>query len=474
MATTDARPLALFRIAVAAVGLVVLAGHARFLTEFFSDEGFLPRAELFASGVAANRFSLLDAFGAPWQVAAYLACAAMAFGALLVGYRTRAASFVAWLLLAGLAERNGFVFDGSDLLLRVLLFWLIFTDAGRVASVDALRSGRTELVANVPGLPLLLLRLQFLWMYASASLIKLAGPLWRDGTALHYAFSVPHVFTRDWATSLADASAVVRAATWGTIAFEGAFALLVLSPWLQPRLRTFAIAAGVAFHLGISAAMNIGSFPLVIFASYTLFLDPAWTQRPLEFLTRRMIAPIAQRLGPAGPRRSWAPLPRARRAALACFFGLVILDSLASSPLPWALRLPAWAAFPVNVTSMRQVWDMFAPEPILGDVWVRAEGELSDGTRVDPLRDAPGGPIAEHRRRWIYSRWTKVVSNLAFAPDDQIAPFGRWVCRRWNGGSNDGPLDEYRLIRVYRRTAPLGEPTRNYEERVLWTHRCRE
>jgi hypothetical protein len=67
-AKTDARPLALFRMAIAAVGCIVVLGYGANLFAFFSDDGFFSRADLFERGVSAYRFCLLDAFGAPWQV----------------------------------------------------------------------------------------------------------------------------------------------------------------------------------------------------------------------------------------------------------------------------------------------------------------------------------------------------------------------------------------------------------------------
>jgi hypothetical protein len=149
----------------------------------------------------------------------------------LIGWRTRLASVLAWLLVTGFHERTYYPFDGSDLLLRAMLFWALFAELGRVASIDALRAGRSDREARVPAIPVPILALQLLWMYACAALLKLEGPLWRDGTALHYALSAPNSFTREWATPLADVAPFVRAATYGSIAFEALFPMLLLASW---------------------------------------------------------------------------------------------------------------------------------------------------------------------------------------------------------------------------------------------------
>lgn len=472
----DARPLALFRMTIAAAGLIAVVGYGAHLSAFFSDEGFFRRADLFEQGVSAYRFCLLDAFGAPWQVFLYWLAMLAALGALFVGWHTRLASVVAWMLVTGFHERTHYPFDGSDLLLRAMLFWAMFADLGRVASIDALRAGRSDREARVPAIPVLVLGLQLLWMYASAALLKLEGPLWRDGTALHYALSAPSSFTRAWATPLADVPLFVRAATWGSIAFEALFPILVIASWRRPRLRALALGSGVAFHLGIDTMMTIGNFPLVVFASYALFLPPRWADPVLAIVSGHVLAPLAARLGPRpersrpGGRRGW----RLTDVALVTLFALVAWSSLATDELPWWPRMPERLRVPVEITSMQQAWDMFAPEPVLGDVWMRGEGVLEDGTHVDVLQDAPGGPISSGRQGALYDRWTKVMGRIAFGTDDEIRPFAQYLCRRWSDASGGArSLSSFELFRVYRRTAPLGEAQPGYDTTVVWTHRCR-
>lgn len=472
--TTDARPLALFRVAIATMGLFVVGGYAPYLVDTFSDEGFLPRAAMPARD-PLEPGGLLAMVGEPWQVVAYWAVTMLALGALLVGLRTRAASVASWLLVVGFHERNWYPLDGSDTLLRVMLFWLVFADAGWVASVDAHRRGRAERAESVPALPVRLLELQLAWMYLSAFLQKLAGAYWRDGTAVRYALMVPSVYARSWAAPLAESVELVRALTYGTMAFELAFPVLVLASYRRPRLRTVALGAGLVFHAGIELLMNVGNFPLVALACYALLAPPAWADRPLAWLDARVIAPLARRFGPLPPDAPRGPSRWRRRGAvvLALHFGLVVWASLPPPVADVAPRIPDPLRVPVELTGTGQIWDMFAPVPMLGDVRVRGEGRLVDGTAVDPLRDAPGGPIVPERAGFFYSRWAKILSLLAFAPDDQVQPFGRYVCRRWNGdGRTPRSLERYELVRVHRRTAPPGQPQPGYRHVVFWTHHC--
>jgi hypothetical protein len=67
--------------------------------------------------------------------------AAVAALAMLVGYRTRLAVFVVWVLVLSIQVRNPFLDSSADDLLRLLLFWAMFLPLGAYWSVDCLRGG---------------------------------------------------------------------------------------------------------------------------------------------------------------------------------------------------------------------------------------------------------------------------------------------------------------------------------------------
>jgi len=84
------------------------------------------------------------AAGSVELVGALFAVQALVAVALLVGYRTRIASVLVWLLWASLHARMPLVLNGGDTLLRLVLFWAMFAPMGARFSVDALRTGGRE------------------------------------------------------------------------------------------------------------------------------------------------------------------------------------------------------------------------------------------------------------------------------------------------------------------------------------------
>lgn len=474
--TTPAVRVALFRIALATVAMIALADLLPFFREFLSDDGFMPRSALLDGTARIDRFSLLDAFGRPWMVAVYLAATYAALACLLVGFRTRIASIASFVLVAGIYERNYAIFDGSDAVVRVLLFWTMFADSGAALSVDARLRGSDDAKATAPFLPAWLIEAQIAYVYAATAVLKLANATWRDGTAVHYTLDNPHVFTRPWAAAWADRAAFVRASTYGTLAFELLFPALVLLGRRSPHARLLAVLSGIAFHLGSWSMLNVGNFPIVMVASYAIYAEPTWLARPAAWFERRVVGPLAARASAAGVELA-ALRPRARPrlvdSVLVVLFVLGALTSLPKSDLPDMPELPAELRAIPQTLSLWQHWNMFAPAPVLADYSIVARGTTVDGTAVDPLRQAPSGAIGVHGPELFYERWTKVMHGVAYGNRSKILPVARYVCRRWNRGPrNDRSLATFRLYRIERRIAPLGQPRTAYREVEIWQHAC--
>lgn len=474
--STPALRVGYFRVALALAAMIALADLLPFFREFLSDDGFMPRSALLDGTARLHRFSLLDAFGRPWMVAIYLLATYAALTSLLVGFRTRIASIASFLLVAGIYERNYAIFDGSDAVVRVLLFWTIFADSGAAFSVDARLRGSEDAEARAPFLPAWLIEAQVAYVYLATAVLKLANELWRNGTAVHNTLDNPHVFTRPWAAHYADRVSFVNVSTYGTLAFEFIFPLLVLVGRRSPHARLLAVVSGVGFHLGSWSMLNVGNFPIVMMASYAIYAEPAWLERPARWLDAKVLVPLATRLVSMG-RESVPPSsvtrPALRDAVLVALFALACWTSLPKTELSSMPEMPAALRAIPQTMSIWQHWNMFAPAPVLADYRVVARGQTIDGTSVDPLREAPGGPIAVHGPELFYERWTKAMHGIAFGNRRTILPFARYLCRRWNGEErNDRSLSTFRLVRIERRIAPLGEPRRPYREVEIWQHAC--
>ena len=158
----DARSLALFRISIGLILLADLCIRVRSLPEHYSDEGVYPRkAWLEASSTAFELTStgataVTPEPGADWLwslhamngrvefQAGLFALAGAAAMAMIVGWRTRTATFLSWLLLTSLHYRNETICNAGDDLLRVMLFWAMFAPLGCRWAMDCFQQRRRE------------------------------------------------------------------------------------------------------------------------------------------------------------------------------------------------------------------------------------------------------------------------------------------------------------------------------------------
>ena len=133
-------------------------------------------------------------------------------------------------------------------------------------------------------------------------------------------------------------------------------------------------------------------------------------------------------------------------------------------------------------TRTDQMWDMFAPYPLLDDGWYVIRGVLQNGREVDVFRD--GAPVsfakpssAAIAAQYKDERWRKYLMNLYLADNsDYRLYYGRYLCRKWNAGkAADDPtqLNTFDIYFMIRTNVPWTQPPRVHEKALLHSHRCR-
>lgn len=290
---------AVIRIGFGVVTLVLLVLNGRSADRLWGPSGpfdlELDRHYLALSG----SFSLFALSGASWWTTGLLALTAATAGAFMLGWHTRLACPMLALLVFSLQERNPYITDGGDNLLRILLVYLIFADCGARWSLDARRqqppdpgSVRWQLGSVLHNAALALVVFQVCVVYETAGLAKVQGPKWQDGTAIYYVLRDAQFATWPGISRLVSQDAVlVNLLTWGTVLLQVAFPLLLLRTWT----RRAALAATTSFHLGIGLLMGLPLFSAtMILSEAVLVSDRAW-----EALGRAVGRTI--RSGRAGP-----------------------------------------------------------------------------------------------------------------------------------------------------------------------------
>jgi hypothetical protein len=274
--------LALFRILISSLLLVnalMLLPDAR---TFFGEKGMMDYRGP-ARFLNLNLYFLLKpvALNSLWILGVHILAAV----SLLAGFFTRTSAWIGFLTLASLHDYNPLILNSGDTVLRLMLFYLGFSQAGKSHSIDRYLELRKGAAPRVPRLEMpwaqRLIQLQISFLYFSTSYFKLDGKAWAYGEATYYTsrlwdferFHVPYVFDHFWS---------IRFSTWSSLFLEFALGTLI---WFKP-LRIPLILAGIALHLGIEFTMNIPLFEWIMMALLFGMLEPrqgyavaAWLQR---------------------------------------------------------------------------------------------------------------------------------------------------------------------------------------------------
>ena len=215
---------------------------------------------------------------------------------LLVGWWTRAAAAVAWVLSLSFLNLNFFAHNAGDTIRVIGLFYLMLSPSGAVWSFDRLQIADCRLqigkrspdassqsaICNLQSAifvspwPLRLLFVQLAAIYFFSGIHKLANPAWRSGATLHYILG--DLSLARWPGLQPFAPLLLtRLATWLVLAWEITFPLLVL----LPRTRIPALVLGALLHVALGLSVELGLFPLYMLCLYLPLL-------PCEKLSRTL------------------------------------------------------------------------------------------------------------------------------------------------------------------------------------------
>ncbi len=531
-ATVDPRPMAVFRIGFGA-SLLALVWETMPLSEYlFSDEGLLPRAAVAevrgATGLVEPdglrgalrylgdaRWSPLHLYDPPWFARAHLVALGLAAAAMTLGFRTRTATVVAWLLLVALLRR-GDAHWGGEQVFTGFLFVSMFADGGAAYGIDARRRRAAEL-RRIPAWPQALLVLQLAVAYAANGWSK-TGPTWISGDTLGLAVQLDRYARIDWRWLLALVGPwPLRLATWAVLWWERLFPIVLVGLWWRacaalrvPSLGSRVLRSraawlvdprpwlgfGLLFHGIAMVLFEFGAFVGATVSAYALCgLAAPWTT------TRLDPAPPAE--GPSMPAWAWStavatigavglvsiatgvvawwyvgwavvaigsfvvgrPTLRPRRLAAALLVAHHACALLLwQSPIsPWRDGARAMVEPWMERTYTRQLWSMFAPNGPTRDQTVRTTvvvGDMRHDLRTELEHDL-------RRPYLLHDRWRKIDEGIS-GYRRGLAPWhARWVCRRWMLDHGGEVPDRVVLERVVAPFAPLDAPDRGA---WFWAH----
>ncbi|WP_226005567.1 HTTM domain-containing protein [Natrinema salinisoli] len=479
----DLRALAAFRIAVGTLVIVDLILRSRNLTAFYTDAGVLPLEALFSD--YSSVYSIHAVSGEAWAQGLLFCIAGLFALAMVVGYRTRVATIVSWLLLASLHVRNPMILNSGDIMLRMLLFWGIFLPLGECWSIDARRHEQDR--TTVTSIATMAVLLQVLLVYVINAIHKTRGDVWMSGDALVEVFQADHL-TILLGNVIAEQFLLLRVFSyvWMT--------LLLLSPLLLVLTgyrRALFTSCFVGMHLGMIVMLQIGLFPLISVAGLLVFYPPVVWDLLTALATRVGIASELrrgmERVRGTAPRLSVPLLPADREALPALTAVRIRGHVLFSTIVPWLFlslvvlsnaaavdytEIPDPAEDVIDTTQIDQSWQMFAPTPVSTAKWLVVPSQLENGTETDVYHhsavnwDRPPSVDGTYEN----ARWRKYINNMRYADNENHRSyFANYLCGRWNATHETG-VEKVTVYGMTDRAAPYEDP--DIEEYELLEYDC--
>ncbi len=280
----DLRSIALFRVSLGCLILLDLILRVPDLAIFYTDDGVLPRHHWI--DITHRWYWSLHAANGDWwwQALLFTLAAVFAIG-LIIGYRSKLMAFLSYVLLLSLLNRNILLLQGGDILLVVMSFWSLFLPLGAHFSIDAALQPERQRTPNSNryskageyryfSIATIAITFQILYLYFFTALLK-DGDAWiRNFDAAFNAVSLQHFATPigEWIRQFPE---LLKLGTVYVLSVEFIAPLLVLAPFLWPKLRLLGLALLASLHLAFLLMLHIGLFPLIDFMSLSLLIPGA-------------------------------------------------------------------------------------------------------------------------------------------------------------------------------------------------------
>lgn len=410
-----------------AIGLCLLGTLGYYLLDakaWFSDSGVLPRRILLDSDYLQSFLPVYMMRGEAWFVYAMLILEIFLCIAWLKFPENKFLLLLNWILLSALHSRNFLILHSGDVLLRMILFWLLF-----IPGDQALANKNRILSIGTVGL-----LFQMFFVYFGSGVAKWNEHWLQNADAVTFALSLED-FSHWLGPYLKQYQGLCRFLSRTTVMFEIVAPIVYLSAGRFLKVRIVIPLLFIAFHLGLAACLRIGNFPFICMALWLGLLPGClW-----EAIFQKIKPFISEKINLFGLNRRFCVCPIHSTyssvlpfhiigfiALMTCFFHN--LEQYFSDVYKPRFPIP----FVVEMLRLDQRWTMFAPHPPTDSGWYVIEIEWRDGAKIDLLTgESPvdGRPLNVPALYPNYV-WTKYLANLWYRDFDQYRPYYlQYLCR---------------------------------------------
>lgn len=230
-------------------------------------------------------WTLLSVFNTDAAVLVFVAVLLVASAALTVGWHSRLAALIVFVVIVSFERRQPWIFNAGDGMLRIESLFLLLAPSGAALSLDQRRkTGSFFDAEDRAPWALRLFQIQLSIVYIATVWDKVRGDTWNAGTAVSYSLrllDLQNFVTPEW---LVMNSVLMNLAAWGTLVVELGIGLFV---WNR-RARPWLLGVGVVLHLSILATIAVGFFSFAVFVLYLSFLSPQTARRGSEWIRGRL------------------------------------------------------------------------------------------------------------------------------------------------------------------------------------------
>lgn len=416
------------RIGISIVLIIDLLIRSLSIKAFFTDEGVLPISILKQYHWNEFYFSFHTIQGDLWWQILLFILNGVAVILLLIGYRTRLLTFICWTFLVSLQNRNPFILQGGDDLLRLTLLFGVFLPWGeRYVIQQPVRSSNTYLSLSSIGYMLLVSSVYFF-----SALLK-TSPEWHsEGTAIYYALSLDQI-RLPIGTLIYPYPTCLKILTFTVYYIELIAPLLFVFPFPK-KIKLIGIILIALLHIGISVSIYVGLFFLIGLVTLTglmpgFIMDWFEQKMKINLPTNKEIQNI-----------------HSTHFILDLFhiFKNTFISFIISYCLILNMSGLQWFRYGLNsnvlgfgsILRLEQNWGMFSPYILKEDGYYVFSGLNKNNNSIDIKHNSkttsfskPESIISEFES----DRWRKYSENYAFKNNNYMRPFYcTYLLKKWN------------------------------------------
>lgn len=481
----DYRALALFRILIGLLLIIeILFEQLGDLPGLYTDDGILPRQLIIALSQASY----------PWRISIHLANGTYFFQlfllivqlifafSLCIGYRTKLSAFMSWFFIMSLLGRTLVIFNGGDYLLRLLLFWSVFTPMGKVWSIDNLlrekndndleleqnKEKNNDSISFSAGTASLLF--QMFLMYFFAGLIKSRETDWISGEAVYYALNIDYL-TTPFGNWLAKFPAISEPLSYITICTELGGVILLFSPVFTSFFRYLSIILflGMQFGFFLCMAPAVGLFPFISSIGIIPFLPSSFWNYLSTFNIKNTIQKILNKAQSNSLVKriinNLKPVPERTNSfkykiITNILIVLLMLYSLASNLnviFPTKVIIPSQLNFVGGILHLDQGWNMFEKPTGFYTFWNVYLAKLKNGEQLDLFQNTKKinwkkpKDLSKYYRN---SHWNNLAASVNSTYKDYMPAYlANYLCKNWND-KHKLPEEKMTEIEIYNMSEP--------------------